>query len=72
MNPLFNSQNNSNGVLGLLKAAKNPAAAMSMLSGNPMMKQVMEMCNGKDPQQVFLAECKKRGVNPQEILDLFR
>lgn len=47
----------------------NPAQLMQQ---NPMLNQVMQMCKGQDPQQVFMAMCKQRGFDPQAILDELR
>lgn len=41
-----------------------------MNSNNPMMGMVKMMTAGRDPQQVFYDECRKRGVNPQDILNM--
>lgn len=40
------------------------------LQSNPQMKQVMDIVNdnGGDAKMAFYNECKKRGANPDEIL----
>lgn len=45
---------------------------MTLAQQNPMFNQVMQMCKGQDPQQVFMAMCKQRGVDPDAILKELR
>lgn len=45
---------------------------MALAQQNPMFNQVMQMCKGQDPQQVFMAMCKQRGVDPDAILKELR
>lgn len=60
-------------MMGMLRAAQNPRQAfMQAAQSNPALGAVMQMCNGKDPQQVFYAECQRRGVNPDDILNQLR
>ena len=46
---------------------------MNMIGGmtqtNPAIKQAMEMCKGKNPQEVFNSLCQQQGMNPQDIVD---
>ena len=57
----------------IYKHQNNPEALIQSLSKtNPQLQQVMQMCQGKDPQQVFMQMCQQRGVNPDEILKYFR
>lgn len=60
-------------MMNMLRAAQNPQQAfMQAAQNNPALNTVMQMCNGKDPQQVFYAECQRRGVNPEDILSQLR
>lgn len=53
----------------MLKGAQNPdAAVMQLAQQNPQMAQVMQMCQGKNPKEVFLQECQKRCIDPQQIM----
>lgn len=53
----------------MLQSVKNPAAAISALAQqNPQVSQIMQLCNGKDPKQVFIAECKNRGIDPNQAM----
>ena len=54
----------------MVKTMSNPQAAIAQLSKqNPALQQVMDMCNGRDPQQVFYDMCKQRGIDPNTILN---
>lgn len=60
-------------MMGMLQAVKDPQQALMMAAQkNPQLNAVMQMCQGKDPQQVFYEECKKSGVNPDEVMNLLR
>ena len=59
------------GMLGMLKAASNPMAAITQMMGNnPQMKQVMDFIqqNGGDERAAFYKLAQQQGVNPDEIL----
>lgn len=75
LNNLFQTQNNSmtnpaiGNMVNMIGALNNPQKAIQqMVSQNPQMAQIMQMCNGKNPKDVFMAECQRRGVDPQQIL----
>ena len=54
----------------MLKGVKNPEAAMMQLAQqNPQVAQIMQMCQGKNPKEVFLQECQRRGIDPQQIMN---
>lgn len=56
-------------MVGMLRAAKNPQAAMMQVTQqNPMLGTVMQMCQGKNPQAVFEEECKKHGLDPNQTM----
>lgn len=42
------------------------------MMNTPMINTVMAMVGNRNPQDVFYAECQKRGINPDEILRLLR
>lgn len=81
MNPLGNG--NTNNVCippQMQQSIQQVKGMMNMMSGNPMamaqknpmMNQVMQMCQGQNPEQVFYAMCKQRGIDPQAFLNEFR
>lgn len=79
-NPLFTQamqqavgQNPIAQLYGMFRNSQNPQAMLSQLAkNNPQMAQVMQMCNGRNPQQVFYEMCQQRGVDPNSILSQFK
>ena len=79
MNPLGNGNigglppqmiENIQQIKGLMQMANgNP---MTLAQQNPMIGQVMQMCKGQNPQQIFYAMCQQKGINPEMILNEFR
>lgn len=39
---------------------------------NNALNEVKQMINGRDPQQVFYEECKRRGIDANAILSVAR
>lgn len=63
------AQNSMAQMIGMLKNVGNPAAMLqSMAQSNPDIKKAMDMCRGKNPQQVFMEQCQAQGINPQQII----
>lgn len=63
------AQNNIAQMIGMLKNAGNPAAMIqNMAQSDPALKKAMDMCRGKNPQQVFTEQCQAQGINPQQII----
>lgn len=53
----------------MLQNAQNPSAALTQLaSQNPQMQQIMQMCNGKNPKDVFFQACQQRGIDPVQAM----
>ena len=77
MNPLGNGGglspqllNNIQRVKGLMQMANgNP---MMLLQNNPQMRQVMQMLQTQNPEQVFRSMANQMGVNPNDILSQLR
>lgn len=60
-------------MIGMLKNSGNPATMIqNMAQSNPAIKKAMDMCQGKNPQQVFTEQCQAKGVNPQQILGMMK
>lgn len=54
----------------MLKLSQNPNQMMqSLMQSNPQMAQVMQLVQGKNPQEVFYAMCKEKGIDPNSILN---
>lgn len=57
----------------MMKGIQNPQAVLQQVARqNPMMGQVLQLCRGKDPKQVFYQMCRERGVDPDNILRQIR
>ena len=56
-------------MMGMLQAVKDP---MSVIRQVPALNAAYEMCNGRNPEQVFREECQKSGVNPDDVMNLLR
>lgn len=53
-----------------LQSAVNQAK--QMMQGSPMLNNVLAMCSGKDPKDVFYAQCQQQGIDPNEILTMLK
>ena len=61
--------NNMSNIIGMLKNAGNPGAMLqSMAQSDPAIRKAMDMCRGKNPQQVFMEQCQAQEINPQSII----
>lgn len=57
-------------IMQMYKTAQNPQMLLqSLAQQNPQFAQVLNLVNGKNPQEVFYQMCKARGVNPDDILN---
>lgn len=83
MNPLGNGnvntlppeiQQNIYQLKGMMQMCNgNPKAMLQQLGqSNPNINQVIQMCRGQNLQQFFMNECKRRGVDPNAILNELR
>lgn len=74
MNPLNNLPpqliQSINQIKGFLNMANgNPNEIFQQLGKqNPQFNQILQMCNGKNPQDVFMSMCKNKGIDPNAIL----
>lgn len=83
MNPLMQSMPAMGGVnqqmmqavqsvkrmMGALRAVQNPQVAiMQAAQQNPQLGAVVQMCQGRNPQDVFADECKKHGLDPNQTM----
>lgn len=54
---------------GMLQNIQNPQAAlMQMVQQNPQLGAVIQMCKGRNPQDVFSDECRKHGLDPKQAM----
>ena len=57
-------------IINMMKSTNNPQQMINTLAqSNPQIKQAIDMCNGKNPQEVFNNLCKQNGKNPQNVVD---
>lgn len=60
-------------MMNMLQGVKDPQQALMMAAQqNPQLKAVMQMCKGRNPQDVFYEECKKHGVDPNVVLNALK
>lgn len=73
MDAIRQSAQSAKRMMGMLQAVKDPQKAlMTVAQQNPQLNAVMQMCQGRNPEQVFREECQKAGVNPDEVMSLLR
>ena len=85
MNPLMGMMGNAGGnnpmsaisqamqVVNQIKQFGNPQAAMNILAQqNPNIKKAMDMCQGKNPQQVFEQMCQQNGMDLGQIAKMIK
>ena len=57
-------------MMGMMQNVQNPGAMLqNMAQSNPNIKKAMEMCQGRNPQEVFMEMCQKNGMNPNDIIN---
>lgn len=65
--------NTVKGMISNLKSVSNPEMVINRLaSQNPLLGNVMRLVGGRDPRQVFYAECQKCGVDPNEVINMLK
>lgn len=84
MNPLMKGIGITSGVntqaiqqvkrmMNMFRTASNPQQILIQAAQqNPALSTVMQMCNGKNPKDVFYEQCQKMGVNPDDIINQLR
>lgn len=79
-NPMMNQLNTGRinsikNMFDAIKSAGNPQAMFGqMMMQNPQFKQVVDYvnANGGDARSAFYAMAKEKGVDPEQILSIFR
>lgn len=60
-------------MMNMFKAMKNPQQAlMAAAQQNPQVASVMQMLNGRNPEEVFREECRKHGADPDQIINMLK
>lgn len=86
MNPLMNMIGSMGGgnnpmsammqamqVINQIKKSGNPQSMLNqMAQTNPNIKQAMDMCKGKNPQQIFENGCRQNGIDPAQFTGMLK
>lgn len=57
-------------MMGFMKGEQNPGEMLqNMAQNNPNIKKAMDMCQGRNPKDVFMEMCQKNGMNPNDIVN---
>lgn len=58
---------------GMLQNIQNPQVAlMQIAQQNPQVAEVLKMCQGRSPKEMFYEQCKQHGAEPGDILSQLR
>lgn len=58
-----------NQITGAMRMMQNPQTAiMQMAQNNPQFAAVLQMCQGRNPRDVFYAQCKQRGIDAEGVV----
>lgn len=59
--------------MNALRGVSNPQQVLEQAAQqNPQLGAIMQMCQGRNPQEVFSDQCKQYGVNPDEAMRQIR
>lgn len=83
MNPLMAMMGGRNNPMAMLSQAMgmikqvrqvgNPQAMIQQMAAqNPNIKKAMDMCQGKNPEQVFKDMCRQNGIDPGQITGMMK
>lgn len=85
MNPLLSMMGGSGGinpmtammqamqVVNQIRQTGNPQAALNVMAQqNPNIKKAMDMCRGKNPEQVFNQMCQQNGMDPGQFTGMMK
>lgn len=60
-------------MINQIKHSGNPQSAINaMAQSNPDIKKAMDMCKGKNPQQVFNQICRQNGIDPGQFAGIIK
>lgn len=70
VNPLINQIKR---MAQMVNSVRNPQQVLAHLAqNNPQVKSVMDLCQGRNPEQVFRSMCAQRGINPEEVIQALK
>lgn len=55
------------GLMGMMNG--NP---MALMQNNPQIAQVMQMCQGQNPQIILENMCKQQGIDPNALINALK
>lgn len=60
-------------VVNQIRQTGNPQAAINAMSQqNPNIKKAMDMCKGKNPEQIFKQMCQQNGIDPGQLTGMMK
>lgn len=60
-------------VVHQIRQTGNPQAAINaMAQQNPNIKKAMDMCKGKNPEQIFKQMCQQNGIDPGQLTGMMK
>ena len=60
-------------VINQIRKSGNPQAALNQIAqSNPDVKQAMDMCKGKNPQQIFENRCRQNRIDPGQFTGMLK
>lgn len=60
-------------IINQIKQNGNPQAAINAIAQqNPNVKKAMDMCQGKNSQQVFEQMCRQNGIDPTQFAGMMK
>lgn len=61
------------GMIKQVRQAGNPQAMIQQMAAqNSNIKKAMDMCQGKNPEQVFKDMCRQNGIDPGQITGMMK
>lgn len=56
-----------------IRHSGNPLSAINVMAqSNPNIKRALDMCKGKNPQQVFKQMCQQNGIDPGQFAGMIK
>lgn len=76
MNNLYQQLNQSSSNMAQIRQFANMVKGnpQALMQNNPQMKQVMQMVqqSGKTPKEYFYQLAQQKGINPDEVIQMFK
>lgn len=64
---------NINQIKSMMNMFSNPNIAFQQLAqSNPQVNQIMQMCQGRNPKDVFYSLAQQRGVDPEQFIRMLK